>query len=331
MKPSCSKLIETSRHLHDRTVLVLGAGFMAEQYCIALQAMGIRDAVVVAKTRASAERIRERFGFTALSGGYEATLKGLGAFDLVIVAVPILELIPAASLAIAYGNSNVLVEKPAALCSSDLDAWNRDLEGGEARVRIACNRHTYPSFWKAKELCEQEGGITSCTYTFTEWLHAIDIDSYPPEVANRWGVANSLHVIGMAHELIGLPDRMEAYQSGTLPWHANGSRFVGAGISERGIPFSYHADWRSSGRWGISLMTPHHEYRLIPLEKLYRCKKGSVEFKPVEFPTAFPQVKCGVAEQVTVMLDGALEPAMPLVTIGKMQSLVRLAEDIFSY
>jgi len=332
MKKSYENLVGIRKHdLHDKAILIIGAGFMAEQYCIALKTMGIGKVVVISKTRASADRIHEKYNFRTLFGGYETTLKSIGTFDLVLVAAPILDLIPAASLAIEYGNRNILVEKPGAMHSSDLDSWNRDLMGCDLRVRIACNRHTYPSFWKVKELCEEEGGIMSCTYTFTEWLHSIGIQNYPPEVAKRWGIANSLHVIGMAHELIGLPDRIATYQSGTLPWHVNGSRFVGAGISQKGIPFSYHADWDSTGRWGISLMTHHHEYRLIPLEKIYRCKKGSVEFEPVEFQTAFPHVKCGVAEEVTLMLNKELEKVIPLVSVEKMGHIVRLTENIMGY
>ncbi|MFC1869493.1 hypothetical protein ACFL0H_15365 [Thermodesulfobacteriota bacterium] len=83
-----------------------------------------------------------------------------------------------------------------------------------------------------------------------------------------WGIANSLHIISMAHDLIGLPKKMQSYQFGKLDWHPSSDRFVGAGVSKENIPFSYHVDWSLAGRWGIEIMTPQNAYRLIPLEQL---------------------------------------------------------------
>lgn len=45
----------------------------------------------------------------------------------------------------------------------------------------------------------------------------------------RWGIANSLHVISMAHYLIGLPEQMRRYRFGKPDWYPSGDRFVGAG------------------------------------------------------------------------------------------------------
>ena len=64
MKKPYKELIGISKHgLHDKTILIIGAGFMAEHYCIALKAMGIKKVVVIAKTGASAERIHEKYNF----------------------------------------------------------------------------------------------------------------------------------------------------------------------------------------------------------------------------------------------------------------------------
>lgn len=147
----------------------------------------------------------------------------------------------------------------------------------------------------------------------------------------RWGIANSLHVISMAHDLIGLPKEMQTYRFGKLDWHPSGDRFVGAGITHENIPFSYHADWSSAGRWGIEIMTAQNAYRLIPLEKLYRCKKGTFNWEPVEITAAFSDVKQGVAEEVAIMLETELEKTIPLADIKKAAEFTELAEEIFEY
>ena len=105
-------------------------------------------------------------------------------------------------------------------------------------------------------------------------MDRIDFEKDEPEVYQRWGISNSLHVISMVFDLIGLPKEITSKQSGKTSWHDSGSIFTGNGISENNIPFSYHADWESAGRWGIEIMTKEHAYRLMPLENLYVRKKA---------------------------------------------------------
>lgn len=315
----------------DKKVLIIGAGWMAEQYCVALTQMGIRDVCIVSRSEKSAAACCEKFNFKSHYGGYEKCLPNLGAFDLVIVATPVHELKPAAMRAVECGNKNILVEKPASLYSGELFEWAKQVDDRNARIRVAYNRLVYPNLWRLKEIVQSEGGITSCRYTFTELVHTIHFNNNQDDVYERWGIANSLHVISMAHYLIGLPKEMQTYRLGKLKWHPCGDRFVGTGITKNNIPFSYHADWSSAGRWGIEIMTLQNAYRLIPLEKLYRCKKGTFEWKPVEAWAAFPDVKQGIVEEVAIMLEPELEKTVPLVVIEKAAEYTELAEEILGY
>lgn len=313
------------------TVLIIGAGWMAEQYCIALSKMGIKDVSVLSRSENSALRCYNKFGFQTYDGGYKRRLPDLGTFDLVIIATPVHELKPAAMLSIENGNKNILVEKPASLNSTELNTWSKQIEGSKERIRVAYNRLVYPNLWKLKTLVQLDGGITSCRYTFTELVHTINFNNNKDDVYERWGVANSLHVISMAHDLIGLPKIMKSYRFGKLDWHLSGDRFVGSGFSQRDIPFSYHADWGSAGRWGIEIMTSQNSYRLIPLEKIYKCKKGAFNWKVVVTSAAFPDVKQGISEEVAIMLDRELEDQIPLMTLQEAARYTKLAEEIFGY
>ncbi len=314
-----------------KKVLVIGAGWMAEQYCIALTHMGIKNVCVMSRSEKSARKCCANFDFQPRHGGYEKCLPGLGTFDLVIVATPVHELKPAALKAVECGNKNILVEKPASLYPNELFEWAKYSDDRNVRIRIAYNRLVYPNLWKLKELVQSEGGISSCRYTFTELVHTINFNNNQPDVYERWGISNSLHVISMAHYLIGLPEEIQTYQFGKLDWHPSGDRFVGAGVSQEDIPFSYHADWSSAGRWGVEIMTSQNAYRLIPLERLYRCKKGTFDWELVETTLAFPDVKQGIAEEVAIMVNSELEKTIPLMTIKKAAEYTELAEKILSY
>lgn len=318
-------------NFRGKSVLIVGAGWMAGQYWEALKALGVDKVCVVSRSEESAKRCIEASGYDAFHGGYNKCLPELGIFDLVIIATPIAELKHATMVAMNFGNKNILVEKPGSLYSKILEDWGLEIDEDTFRVRIAYNRLTYPSLWKLKELIDADGGVTSCRYTFTEWIHTINFEKESEDCYKRWGISNSLHVISMAHYIIGMPKILNPIQIGYLPWHETGSRFVGAGISEKNIPFTYHADWESAGRWGVEIMTTHNAYRLIPLEKLYFCPKGTVNWQEVKLLAAFPSIKEGIAEEIAIMLNEDLEESIPLISPFDAARHTALAEKIFCY
>jgi predicted dehydrogenase len=312
-------------------VLVIGAGAMAREYVKALRALKVEDISVISSTEETAKRWRES-GVKAFGGGYEKALAETeGGYDLVIVATPVGMLEAAAKEAIRRGNKNVLVEKPGALYSEVLEEWAGEI-AADVRVRVGYNRLMYPGLWRLREAIAEGGErMTSCFYTFTEWVHTIDFNNNATECYERWGISNSLHVISMAHGLVGMPVEMSTVRRGGLGWHERGAQFAGAGVTDEGVVFSYHADWDSAGRWGVEVMTDKRAYRMIPLEKVFVCEKGSVEWKPVEFECAFGECKMGVAEELAVMLRPEMEGEIGLVTLEEAARYTRLAEDVFGY
>ena len=319
----------SQENYRDKSVILVGTGPMAREYAIAFTKMGISDVTVVSKNDEETTDFSNSFDFTMLHGGYQEHLPKLKQADLVVIVTPIPQLLDAAKLAMDSGQKKILIEKPGSLYSEKLISLNKQLT--DQTVRIGYNRLLYPSFHKLKLLTEKEGGITSCNFNFTEWVHTINFDKYPSEVYERWGISNSLHVISMAMELIGMPKSISTYSSGNLDWHPSGKVFVGSGISENDIPFSYHADWGSAGRWGVEIMTKDNLYRLIPLEGLFACKKASVNWEPVELNTSYREAKTGIAEEIAVMLNDEKEREIGLITLEKAYQYNKLAEKIFGY
>ena len=314
-------------NLKNKSILLIGGGEISKQYLNALLKLNISDITVVTKTGNQIREFCDSNKINLLTGGFEKNLTSCGTKDLVIIATPIPLLIPATEIAIKEGNTNILIEKPGSLYHKKLSS----LKSNTVKIRIAYNRIAYPNFYKLKTLIEKDGGITSCRFTFTEWLNRIDFTKYQKVEYTFWGISNSLHLISMAMELIGMPKKLSTHRSGFLKWHKSGSTFVGSGISEKNTPFSYHADWGSGGRWGIEIMTKENLYQLVPLEDLYVTPKYSVEKLQVPFKTSFSDIKPGLAEEIALMLEPDIEKKIPLVTPQKAAAYNKLAEKIFGY
>ncbi len=315
----------------DRAVTVLGYGAMGREYVKALRSLGVRRVTVCSRSAAPLEALRGVEGLETQSGGYAALRRRADDADAAIVAVPTAELAPAARHLAGLGFRELLIEKPVALRAAEIEALHREMSAAAVRATAAYNRVAYPSFHEVAARACDEGGITSCTYTFTEFIPRLDPSRYPPEEMRRWGIANSLHVMSMAHGLIGWPDRYGAFRSGEVAWHPAGAVFVGAGISRAGIPFAYHADWGSTGRWSVEVHTARASYRLCPLEQVFQRTAPTAEWEEIPVVAAAPEVKVGFVEQVAALLSPRLRKHVPLVSLSAAAALTRFGENIFGY
>ena len=311
----------------SKKVLIIGGGEIAKQYALAFLKFNISDVTIITKTGNSISNFCVEKNLKLLKGGFETNLSNLKKMDLVIIATPIPILIKATQLCIDNGQDNILIEKPGSLYSKELLSLSNTCM--DKKIRIGYNRLVYPNLHKLKKLINSEGGVTSCRFTFTEWLDRIEFEKDESVVHQRWGISNTLHVISMAFDIIGLPKEITSIQSGKIDWHDSGSQFIGSGISENNIPFTYHADWGSGGRWGIEVFTKENSYILIPLEELYVCKKFTGITLPVEFSVAFPDVKLGISEEIAIMLDNT--SGLDLVTLEYAAKLNQITEKIMGY
>ena len=318
-----------SLNFQNKSVLIVGSGWMAKQYAIALKEMKIKDVTIFSRNKERSESLCSEFNFKPTFGNPEEIIAKIPKRDLTIITTSISSLVKMTKLVINCGQKNILVEKPGSLYSNELLELDRISKN--CRIRIAYNRLTYPNLHKLKSLILKEGGISSCNFNFTERIQSIDFKKESPDVYARWGISNSLHIISMVFNLIGLPKESLFYQSGKLEWHPTGSIFVGSGLSEKNIPFSYHADWGSSGRWGIEIMTQENAYRLVSLEELFVCHKNSFEWEKIPFDVSYPKAKQGVCEEIALMLDEKLEEKIPLVTLSLATKFNKIAEQMLGY
>ena len=312
----------------DKSILILGSGKIADQYVFALQKMNVKNITVISRKGLENDHIKNSLGVKILDGGFEKHLPNFKKQDLVIVALPTESLLTAAEMALEFGQTNILIEKPGVLLPEKLDLLEKFEKN--ATIRIGYNRLLYPNFHKLKQLIDNDGGILSVKFTFTEWIDMIDFSNYDDQTLKFWGIQNSLHVISMVLDLIGDFKQLSSFKNGKLNWHPSGSCFVGSGISEQNIPFSYHADWESGDRWGMEIFTKKNSYKLIPLEELYQCPKNSQTYNLIPFKKAYAETKQGLSEEIALMLSQNLDTTS-FVTISKAKKFIKTAQKIFGY
>ena len=321
----------TATDFRRHSATVVGYGKMGTQYVNALRALGVGRICVSSRSEGPLAALQGQAGIETVAGGVERLERRPLPDELAIVATPTLSLVSVTERLVALGYRRLLIEKPVSLWSPQIERLADAVERDGVEAMCAYNRVAYPSLVEARQRAQEEGGITSCTYTFTEFIQRLNLSRYPEEELARWGIANSLHVVSMAHALIGMPSTWHGHRSGSLSWHPAGAVFVGSGLSEHGIPFAYHADWGSTGRWSVELHTSASSYRLCPLEQLFRRTTPTAEWEPVPVSAFAPEVKVGFVEQVAAMLHIELRGRLPLVSLRETASLTKFGEEIFGY
>lgn len=259
-----------------KKVWLIGAGPMAQEYIKVLEGLNI-DFLVIGRGEEAARSCEEATGCQVVIGGLESFLStNPETCSHAIVATGVEMLSASAKVLLDYGVKNILVEKPAGIYGEEIESLVRTTQEKEANVFVAYNRRFYASVLKAQEIVEEDGGVTSFNFEFTEWGHIIAPLKKAKGVKEKWFLGNSTHVVDLAFYLGGKPKEICSFTSGSLEWHPASSVFSGAGKSDKNAPFSYHADWESAGRWSVEVLTKEHKLILRPMEKLQIQKRGTI-------------------------------------------------------
>lgn len=290
----------------NKKVLLVGAGQMAIDYYKVLKACQCKVSVI-GRGDNSAAVFAEKTGTKIAVGGLEKFLQqNKETFDVAIVAVGMEQLSPTTIQLIKAGFKYILVEKPAGLNAQEIKQLAQTAKEYHVTVAIAYNRRFYSSVLKAKEIIEQDGGVTSFNFEFTEWAHIIEPLVKAKGVKENWLLGNSTHVIDLAFYLGGSPTAINCYATGQLSWHDK-AVFAGSGKTKDDALFSYQANWNAPGRWGVEILTNKSRLILRPLEELQIQLKGSVAINKVEIDNSIDkEFKPGLLLQTKQFLSGDL-------------------------
>ena len=263
-------------------IWLIGAGNMAIDYEKVLNNLPVKYKVI-GRSKNSAQSFAEKTGIQPGIGGLDNFLQQVPEkCTHAIVAVGVEELANTTIQLLEYGVKNILVEKPAGLNAKEIVQVANKTKKHSANVYVAYNRRFYSSVQKAKEIIEQDGGVMSFNFEFTEWSHKIEKFEKAQELKNNWFLANSTHVVDLAFFLGGKPKELCCFTAGGLDWHPSASIFSGAGITENKALFSYQANWEAPGRWGVEIITIKHRLIFRPLEKLQVKNMGNASLDFVQ-------------------------------------------------
>lgn len=304
------------------TVWLIGAGRMAIAYAKVLKALG-RDVQAIGRSEAGAAAFTAETGAPCRAGGLPADLAEIGgpARDA-IVAVNVDQLSATSRRLIDGGVRRLLIEKPAGVDPAEIEELAAAAAARGVEAYVAYNRRFYASVDATRQAIEEDGGVTSVTFEFTELSDVIARSPNPPAVKANWLYANSTHVIDLAFFIGGSPISLAAEIDGALDWHPAAARFAGAGRTDRNALFSYMAEWDGPGRWSVEAATRHRRLILRPMEQLQVQKRGAFSIDPVEIDDTLDRsFKPGLYAQTKAFLDAAFDPR--LLTLGDHLRRVR--------
>ena len=305
-----------SDQLNDHThgpVLLVGAGAMAVEYARVLTHLG-EEVVCVGRGPESAASFEVATGIPVGTGPLVSQLGEMRAVpERAIVAVNAMHLTDVTVALLAAGVQRVLVEKPGALDTDEMERLAGAAVAASADVRIGFNRRYLPSVVRARTMIAEDGGPLSVKFDFSEPSRRIAQLSKPERELRTWFYGNSLHVVDLAVHLGGGFDAVSGRTTGSVSWHPDGAVFVGHARLTGGGSASWHANWTGPGRWGLEGVTAERRLILQPLEQLRVQDHGSFAEHDIELDTEVAGLKPGLLGQTHAFLTGSGADALATV------------------
>lgn len=271
-------------NLKKLNILIVGSGYMAEEYIKVLISQKIKFELV-GNTDLKVKRLSNKYKKKFYSGGID-NFKKFNNFTHAIICVNEEKIFNCVRKVLNSKVKNILVEKPGAKNFKEINYLKNLAKKMRANLFVAYNRRFYETIDYIKKIIIKDKGIISADFSFTEWKDKIKKIKYKNYIFKNWFFYNSLHLIDLVFYLIGEPKKISSY-TGKKEKPFKDSIYVGSGVTKKNIFFSYHSNWSSSGRWSINLYTKKRKIILAPLEKIMIQKKNKTNIEEINFKRKF--------------------------------------------
>jgi predicted dehydrogenase len=315
---------------------LLGAGKIAEFHVPAARRAGFEVVAVAARPGSTTPAaLAERHGIPRVFDGAEALLAARDEWDALLISVPVPDLLSVLERSLEAG-APVLVEKPVALRSRDLDS----LAGRDLPVMVAYNRRFYPGVQAAREelrVGPPALGALTLPEGITGWAGP-DGDAEPLYLH----FSNSVHGLDLLQFLFG---PLEVVHTERLPLRDGSVPGLVATLrSERGDVVQVLVNWGTPTNTAVTVDWPGRRLELRPYEHLvvYDAMQVVDPTDDVPIRTYRPQVAAQVPltgddvefkpgfvgqMQAFASLCGGGDPG-PGASLADAASVLRLAEGI---
>ena len=281
-----------------KNIWLIGPGNIGLDYVKVLQSMSI-DHILTVIGRSN----KPDFPIPVYSKGLKSYIdKNPNIPEYAIVAVNENQLYSTTKQLIQFGVKNILIEKPASININDLNILIKSSLLKNTNLYVGYNRRFYQSVQTCKRMINESKGPISINFDFTEWIHTIDFNHYTKDELQHFFLCNSSHILDTVFYLAGKPSKINCLTNGKLKWHPSAAVFVGSGVTDKNILFSYSSNWLSAGRWGIEISLPNKKLILRPIEKLFVQQKGSLSLEEITLDNIDENFKPGLYNEVKSFL-----------------------------
>ena len=180
-------------------IYLIGTGGMAKEYLKILSQIK-EPFKIIGNSEGTCRSFTMETGLQAIPGG-DRTINEMHfeLHDKIIITVPVERLLNTTDLVLQSAGTTILTEKPVGLYFNEIEALKDKAKSLGAKIYAAYNRRFYSSVIKAQNLIEEDGGLQSVFFDFTEWSDEIVTIKQSKEALKRWVISNSSHILDLTH------------------------------------------------------------------------------------------------------------------------------------
>ncbi len=307
---------------------MIGAGRVAPEHLRVLASFGDVELVGLANRGGPAiEGTAARFGVGRTFSDWRAMVEQTEP-DGVLVLVDPLSMVEVAAGVLGLGIP-ALIEKPPGMTSAQTEELAALAEARAVPNLVAVNRRWYSVVQAALARVTANGPLVGVSVDAPEPIaHIARAPGRPPELLDRWLVANTIHAIDLLRYAGGPVGAVHAVRRGGAGGRTDS--FCALIEFESGALGQFSSHWRSPGRWRLQLDGTGVQAVLEPFERgSLRFEDGRTE--PLPRDPVDAEFKPGFYAQDRAFVEavGRAEPLSdPASDLADAVHSMRLAEAI---
>ena len=309
-----------------KSIVIIGSGYMAEEHIKALKPnKRCHIAGIMSRNNAKATQLARTYGIEHVESSVESLHQKTVA-DGVVVTVSELSTIDVLTNCATFPWL-ILCEKPVGLFAADLRQFIENIGEKSLHIFVAMNRRHYASTKYVTESLSLESGRRHVEINDQENVFGALEAGQPYEVAERWMVANSIHLI----DYFSVFCRGQAVDiNEIIPWDGRNPFVFHCNLHFDSDDIgSYKAVWNAPGPWSVKVTTRSTLFEMQPLEQLKIQKFPEKYGKAIDLGSIDMDFKAGLYSQGDEFLNAIEEKKHSLPDLSEYLKTHSLVESMY--